>query len=161
MASGFFLNNQLTDFSFIAEINGKPVANAPAANKKPRSSMSPTLIFDRNGNLYAVIGSPGGSSIIAYVAKTIIGVIDWKLSMQQAIDVANVVAAAGTIRVESERFAQPVADELIQRGWMLRQNASEVSGLHGIVVTPRGLAGGADPRREGVAKLAPAAAPAR
>lgn len=155
MAGGFFLNNQLTDFSFISSINGKPVANAVAAGKKPRSSMSPTIVFDQNGDVFALIGSPGGSSIIAYVAKTVVALIDWKLSMQQAIDTANVVAAGDVIRVEGDRFSQPVADELTKRGWTLRQNASEISGLHGIVVRPSGLEGGADPRREGVAKLAP------
>jgi gamma-glutamyltranspeptidase/glutathione hydrolase len=155
MAAGFMLNNQLTDFSFIAAQNGRPVANAVAAGKKPRSSMSPTIIFDQNGNVYALIGSPGGSSIIAYVAKTIIALIDWKLPMQQAIDTANVVGADTTIRIERDRFAQPIADELIKRGWTLRQNASEESGLQGIVVRPGGLEGGADSRREGVAKLAP------
>jgi gamma-glutamyltranspeptidase/glutathione hydrolase len=161
MAAGFFLNNQLTDFSFTPAINGKPVANAVAAGKKPRSSMSPTIIFDSKGDLYALVGSPGGSSIIAYVAKTVIGLIDWKLTMQQAIDQPNVVANNAAVRVESDRFSPALSSALTARGWTLRQNASEISGVNAIVVRPTGLEGGADSRREGVARtLTPAAAPA-
>ncbi|MGE3304296.1 MAG: gamma-glutamyltransferase, partial [Hyphomonadaceae bacterium] len=152
MAAGFFLNNQLTDFSLNPLLNGKPVANAVAAGKKPRSSMSPTLVFDGKGDLYAVIGSPGGSAIIAYVAKTLVGVIDWKLSMQQAIELPNVVATGAEPRIEAERFPKPVADALAARGWKLRDSAFETSGLNGFVVTREGLDGGSDPRREGVAR---------
>jgi len=151
MAAGFLLNNQLTDFSFRPELGGKPVANAPAAGKRPRSSMSPTLIFDQEGELYAVIGSPGGNSIIAYVAKTIIGLIDWDLSMQEAIELPNVVARGPAIRAE-EGLAPEIIAALKAKGWNLQENAGENSGLHGIRVLPDGgLEGGADPRREGVA----------
>jgi gamma-glutamyltranspeptidase / glutathione hydrolase len=152
MAAGFFLNNQLTDFSFAPSIGGKPVANSVAAGKKPRSSMSPTIVFDAKGDLYAIVGSPGGSSIIAYVAKTVIALIDWKLTMQQAVDQPNVVANSGAVRVERDRFSPALSDALTARGWSIRQNASEVSGVNAIVVRPEGLEGGADSRREGVAR---------
>lgn len=153
MASGFMLNNQLTDFSLAPTKNGKPVANAPGPRKRPRSSMAPTIVFDGEGNVRAVIGSPGGSAIIGYVAKTLVGVIDWNLTMQQAIDLPNTTARAADIRVERQRMAPAVYDALGTRGWKLvPTGAQEASGLHGIRVTPQGLDGGADPRREGVAK---------
>ena len=151
MAAGFFLNNQLTDFSRDPELNGKPVANAVAAFKKPRSSMAPTMVFDRQGKLYAVIGSPGGSSIIAYVAKAIIGVVDWRLTMQQAVDLPNVVAMGPRVAIERDRFPAGANAVLSARGWQLVPSAGEISGLNGILVTPQGLDGGADSRREGVA----------
>jgi len=162
MASGFMLNNQLTDFSLAPTKNGKPVANAPGPRKRPRSSMAPTIVFDGEGNLRAVIGSPGGSAIIGYVAKTLVGVIDWNLTMQQAIDLPNTTARAVDIRVERQRMAPAVYDALGARGWKLvPTGAQEASGLHGIRVTPEGLDGGADSRREGVAKSTRAGAPAR
>jgi gamma-glutamyltranspeptidase/glutathione hydrolase len=161
MAAGFFINNQLTDFSINPEFNGKPVANAVDAGKKPRSSMAPTLVFDHDGHFYMAIGSPGGSSIIPYVAKTLIGVLDWNLSIQDAINLPNVVASGPSVRVERDRFPPGIAAVLTARGWALAPVAGEISGLHGIRVTPLGLEGGADPRREGVAvkdEAAPGAA---
>jgi gamma-glutamyltranspeptidase/glutathione hydrolase len=151
MAAGFFLNNQLTDFSLNPVLNGKPVANAVAAGKKPRSSMAPTIVFDADGKFYAAIGSPGGSSIIDYVAKTLIGVLDWRLPMQDAIDLPNVVAAGPQTRAESDRFPPAVAAALRARGWTIAASAGEISGLNGILMTPDGPTGGSDPRREGVA----------
>jgi gamma-glutamyltranspeptidase/glutathione hydrolase len=152
MAAGFFLNNQLTDFSLVPTRGGRPVANAPAPGKRPRSSMSPTIILNPDGTLYAAVGSPGGSSIIAYVARTLIGVVDWDLSMQTAIDQPNVVARGPAVRVESARAPEGMMDALAARGWTIAPSAGEISGLHGVRVTPDGaLDGGADPRREGVA----------
>lgn len=151
MAAGFFLNNQLTDFSLQPEIGGKPVANAVAGGKKPRSSMSPTIVLTKDGAFHAAIGSPGGSSIIGYVSKTLIGVLDWNLSMQEAIDMANVVASGSRVRVESARFPSGVAAVLTARGWQIAPVAGENSGLNGILMTPDGPTGGSDPRREGVA----------
>lgn len=150
MAGGFFLNNQLTDFSFAPEKNGRPVANAVAPNKRPRSSMVPTIVTDRDGELVLVIGSPGGSAIVGYVARTTIGILDWNLPVQDAIDLSNATARTAPAIVEEARMPAGVAETLRARGWDLRNvSAQEASGLHAIRVTPRGLEGGADPRREG------------
>ena len=164
MTHGFFLNNQLTDFSFTPTLNGRPVANAVAPGKRPRSSMTPTIVTDRDGDLELVIGSPGGSSIIGYVARSTIGILDWNLSVQQAIDYGNATARTETIGAEINRFPPGIAEALTARGWTLQQTSlGEVSGIHAIRVTPRGLEGGADPRREGIVGRIPAqaAAPAR
>ncbi len=152
-ASGFLLNNELTDFARRAEINGKPVANAPAGGKRPRSSMSPTLVFDRDDDLFMVTGSPGGNSIIAYVAKTLVGVLDQGTTAQGATALPNIVARGQTVNVEVDRGdGQAIADELKARGYTVRERRGENSGLHVIVVREDGLEGGADPRREGVAR---------
>ncbi|HVY85839.1 MAG TPA: gamma-glutamyltransferase family protein, partial [Caulobacterales bacterium] len=155
MVAGFVLNNQLTDFSFVPTLNGKPVANAVAPRKRPRSSMAPTIITDRNGRLVMVVGSPGGSGIIAYVARTIVGVLDWRQTPQDAVSTGNVVAANDTVRVESSRLPPGVALSLTTRGWHVQEIAAEQSGLQAIVVTPQGYAGGTDPRREGVVRTLP------
>jgi gamma-glutamyltranspeptidase/glutathione hydrolase len=152
MAAGFFLNNQLTDFSLEPTKNGLPVANAPGPRKRPRSSMAPTVILEPDGDLYAVIGSPGGSAIISYVAKTIIGVVDWNLTMQQAIDLPNLTARTPQVRTEVPRMAPGLVDALKARGWELQPTTLEASGLHGVRVTATGLDGGADSRREGAAR---------
>ena len=157
MAAGFFLNNQMTDFSFRPTLNGRPVANAVEPRKAPRSSMSPVIVTDRNGELVLVIGSPGGSAIIGYVARTTIGVLDWRLSPQAAIDLSNATARSSPANVEAERAPAGVLDALRQRGWALRDvTGLEDSGLHAILVTDQGLVGGADPRREGVVGRVPA-----
>lgn len=162
MAAGFMLNNQLTDFSLEPTKNGKPVANAPAPGKRPRSSMTPTLVFDANGNLYAVVGSPGGSAIIGYVSKTIIGMIDWKLSPTDAVALANITARTNVAAAEVQRLPAGMEASLRARGWTFRPTTLEASGLNVIRVTPRGFEGAADPRREGVARTtAQAPAPAR
>lgn len=149
MAAGFILNNQLTDFSFQPEINGKPVANAVAPGKRPRSSMSPSIVLDGKGELFAAVGSPGGSRIIAYVTQTLIGLIDWQLDMQAAIDLPRHVNRNGPIELEDQTdLAGRVAD-LEKLGHKVDVKAL-VSGLHGIRVTGRTLDGGADGRREGV-----------
>jgi gamma-glutamyltranspeptidase / glutathione hydrolase len=157
MVAGFFLNNQITDFAFEPTRNGLPVANAVAPRKAPRSSMSPLIVTDRDGELVLVIGSPGGSSIIGYVARAAIGILDWRLTPQQAIDISNVTARSSPVVVENARLPSGVAQQLTARGWELREvGAMEDSGLHAIQVTPQGLVGGADPRREGVvARVAP------
>jgi gamma-glutamyltranspeptidase/glutathione hydrolase len=113
--------------------------------------MSPLIVTDRNGELELVIGSPGGSSIIAYVARTTIGILDWDLTPQQSIDLAHAYARAAPAALENERAPAGIADALAARGWALRDfGAAEDSGLHAIRVTRGGLVGGADPRREGV-----------
>jgi len=156
MVAGFFLNNQLTDFSFTPTLNGGPVANAVAPRKRPRSSMAPTIITDARGRLVMLVGSPGGSGIIAYVARSIIGALDWKQAPQAAVDTGNVVAANGTVRVESSRLPPGIAAGLAARGWTVQEIASEQSGLQAILVTPNGLVGGADSRRESAVRDIPA-----
>jgi len=151
---GFLLNNELTDFARQPEVNGKPVANAPAAAKRPRSSMSPTLVFDEDGELFMVTGSPGGNSIIAYVSKTLVGVLDWGKSAQEAVDLPNVVARGQAVGVETSRpGGDDAASVLREAGFEVNERRGENSGLHVIVVREAGLEGGADPRREGVALL--------
>jgi gamma-glutamyltranspeptidase/glutathione hydrolase len=153
MVGGFFLNNQLTDFSFSPQtIDGLPVANSVAPGKHPRSSMSPVIVFDSTGKkVIAAVGSPGGSAILAYNLKTLIGVLDWKLSMQQAINLPIVVARGNTIRVEQPRMEPAIWDGLTGMGYKLSPLAGEESGLNGILRQPDGtFAGGSDPRREGV-----------
>jgi len=152
MAGGFFLNNQLTDFSLEPTKNGLPVANAPAPGKRPRSSMAPTIILRRDGSLEAVLGSPGGSAIIAYVAKTTIAMLDWKLAPQAAIDLPNLVASRPQVRIEPNRMPEGLGPTLTARGWTLQDVTIEGSGLHVIRMTPAGAIGGADSRREGAAQ---------
>jgi gamma-glutamyltranspeptidase/glutathione hydrolase len=157
MVRGFLLNNQLTDFAFNPTLNGRPVANALAPGKAPRSSMTPMIVTDRNGELVLVIGSPGGSSIISYVARATIGILDWGQTPQQAVDTGNMYARNTPAGFEPARMPAGIADNLRARGWELREMTNlEESGLHAIQVTSQGLVGGADPRREGVvARIAP------
>jgi gamma-glutamyltranspeptidase/glutathione hydrolase len=154
MAGGFWLNNQLTDFSLSPEVGGKPVANVVAPRKAPRSSMSPTIIMDQEGKLVMVAGSMGGSTIIASVARTIIGVLDWKQTPQQATGTPAIYARTPEIRIEKTLPAQ-IAGALGKLGWNIVPD-DLYSGTHVILVTPQGLVGGADPREEGVAKSLPA-----
>ncbi len=149
MAAGFILNNQLTDFSFQPEINGKPVANAVAPGKRPRSSMSPTIVLDDDGAFYAAVGSPGGSRIIAYVTQTLIGLIDWELGMQGAIDLPRHVNRNGPIELEDQTDLPGRSADLEKLGHKVDVKTL-VSGLHGIRVDGLELDGGADRRREGV-----------
>jgi gamma-glutamyltranspeptidase/glutathione hydrolase len=153
MVDGFFINNQLTDFSFDPRNrDGTPAANAVAPRKRPRSSMSPTIILDRDGKFVAAIGSPGGLQIPAFVIKGIVGVMDWKLSMQQAVALPNLVAIGDNFISEPEKYGPGVVEGLASRGVVLKAGRGvEDSGLHGVIARPNGLEGGADPRREGVA----------
>jgi gamma-glutamyltranspeptidase/glutathione hydrolase len=152
MAGGFLLNNELTDFALTPTKSGKPVANAPAPGKRPRSSMSPTLVFDKGGDLFMVTGSPGGNSIVAYVAKTLVGVLEWNKTAQEAAALPNIIARGDTVAVEVDVAGGPEAAEALREmGYMVEERTGENSGLHLIVVRERGLEGGADPRREGVA----------
>lgn len=149
MVRGFLLNNQLTDFSFRAERDGKPVANRVEAGKRPRSSMSPTIVLDSAGKPAVAVGSPGGSRIIGYVVETLIGVLDWRLSMQDAIDLPHVVNRNGPTDLEQDTAAEKLVPALEAMGHEVRIRTLN-SGLHGVRFTPSGLDGGADPRREGV-----------
>jgi gamma-glutamyltranspeptidase/glutathione hydrolase len=150
MVRGFFLNNELTDFSWTPEEDGKPVANRVEAKKRPRSSMAPTMVFDEKGKLTMVIGSPGGHSIINYVALTLVNVLDWNMDIQKAIDAPRMGSRNGPTELERGTRLEQLAPELERMGHSVRIRP-EASGLHGIVRTPSGWAGGADPRREGVA----------
>jgi gamma-glutamyltranspeptidase/glutathione hydrolase len=156
MVRGFLLNNQLTDFSFAPSEAGRPIANRVQPGKRPRSSMAPTLVFDRAGGaLVATVGSPGGSQIIGYVARTLVGVLDWDLDIQQAISLPNFGSRNGPTEVEQGRIAPAVIEALHSRGHEVRE-IPMTSGLQGIVRIRlddgrAAWAGGADPRREGVA----------
>ncbi len=154
MAGGFMLNNQLTDFSFKThDDTGVPIANAPAPGKRPRSSMAPMIAFGPDGQLAFTTGSPGGSSIIAYTAKSIIGMVDWGLSPQEAIALPNVIARNGSIRLEENRLDPDIISGLEGLGHKVIRSKGEISGLHIIRRNPDGsYTGGADPRREGLAK---------
>ncbi len=115
--------------------------------------MSPTMVFDAAGQLLMVTGSPGGNSIPAYVAKTIIGVLDWNMTAQEAVNFPNIIARGSTVRVEVGVEPGPaIAGDLKQRGYTVQESQGETSGLHVIVVRPEGLEGAADPRREGVVR---------
>lgn len=154
MVRGFMLNNQLTDFSLAPTENGKPIANRVQPGKRPRSSMSPVLVFDNKTNqLLMSTGSPGGSAIINYVAKVLIGTLDWGLDMQRAIDLPNFgsrnLGDKGTLELEKGRFPQATIEALKARGHEVSE-MEQTSGLQGIMRTPTGWYGGADPRREGI-----------
>ena len=153
---GFLLNNEMTDFAREVSPDGKPVANAIAPGRRPRSSMSPTMVFDAEGGLLMVTGSPGGNSIPAYVAKTILGVLDWNLTAQEAVDYPNIVARGEQVRVEvSVEPGKEIAKDLATRGYKVQERDGENSGLHIIVVRPDRLEGAADKRREGVVEALP------
>lgn len=153
MAGGaFFLNNQLTDFSFSPlEADGAPAANAVAPGKRPRSSMSPVILLDRQGRFVGALGSPGGSAILAYNAKALVGSVAWGLPMQAAIDLPNLVAHGGQVGADTALFAPELVAALAERGLALAPNDNENSGLHGVIWRDGRPDGGADPRREGVA----------
>jgi gamma-glutamyltranspeptidase/glutathione hydrolase len=170
MAGGFLLNNQLTDFSFVpVDAPGRPMANRIEPGKRPRSALAPTLVFALDGELEAVLGSPGGAAIIQYVTKTLIGLVDWRLDVQQAIELPNFGAATSPVTaIEAGTPLEALRPGLEARGHTVVPSGTLVSGLHGIVRNaPRGdglpppfarhpgrglWAGGADPRREGVAR---------
>lgn len=149
---GFVLNNQLTDFSHVGTVAGKPVANAPGPGKRPRSSMSPSIVFDEKGQLFMVTGSPGGNSIVGYVAKTLVAVLDWGRTAQEASAMPNIVARGRGVSVESvDEQGKAMAATLRGLGFVVRESAGEVSGLNIIVARADHYEGGADPRREGKA----------
>ena len=151
LAGGFLLNNQLTDFSFSPTGgDGRPVANRVEPGKRPRSSMSPTLVFDKaTGQLLISGGSPGGALIIHFTAKTLYGMLHWGLNAQQAIDLPNFGSLNGPTLLEAGRFSPAVVQALKSRGHTVVE-VPMASGLQAIARTPTGFFGGADPRREGV-----------
>lgn len=158
MVDGFFLNNQLTDFSFSPrDEKGSPVANAVAPGKKPRSSMTPMILLDRQGRFAGAIGSAGGNAILPYVGKSLVAAVDWGLSMQDALAQPNLVARGNSFGGEVDRFAPSVLAGLKLRGIDLKPGQGEDSGVHGVLIREGGrIDGGYDPRREGVVLVAPA-----
>ena len=149
MAAGMMLNNQLTDFSFLPTRKGKPVANAVAGGKRPRSSMTPVMIFNPHDQLVGLLGSPGGPRIIGYVAQTIIALIDAQMDMQAAIDLPHHISYRGQIELETgaDWRTQKTALEKLGHKIILRR---QPSGLHGLWLKNGAWQGGADSRREGV-----------
>lgn len=156
MAGGMFLNNQLTDFARQPrDAEGQLVANHPEAGKRPRSSMSPTIALDADGAFYLATGSPGGNSIIAYTLKTLVAVLDWGLTPEQAVALPNVVARGKNVRIETDRSEPGFIDSMKEFGFEVKESAGENSGVSLVLATGEGLQGAADPRREGTVAIVP------
>jgi gamma-glutamyltranspeptidase/glutathione hydrolase len=151
MVGGFILNNQLTDFSFEPERGGKPVANAPAPGKHPLSSMSPTIVLGPDGRFKYALGSPGGQMIIDYVAQSLVGLIDSKLTPQQVTALPHPGNLNGATFLEKDTPLESLAPELSAMGHTVATPAVEKSGLQIVERVKNGYIGGADPRRDGVA----------
>jgi gamma-glutamyltranspeptidase/glutathione hydrolase len=147
MVDGFFLNNQMTDFSFVPS-----GPNAIAPGKRPRSSMVPTVILRRDRSLAGAIGSPGGNAILGYVSKALIGIIDWNMPVADAIALPNLIARGSSFNGEADKFAPSLLAGMAERGVSVRAGAGEDSGLHGVFIRDGKFDGGADPRRDGVAR---------
>jgi gamma-glutamyltranspeptidase/glutathione hydrolase len=151
MVDGMFLNNQMTDFSFAPVEAGQPVANAVAPGKRPRSSMTPLVLLDGNRRFVGAFGSPGGSAILAYTAKTMVGALLWNMPVQKAIELPNLVARGSSFGGEVDKFQPAVIEGLKARGVTLRLGQGEDSGIHAVMIREGGrIDGGFDPRREGV-----------
>jgi gamma-glutamyltranspeptidase/glutathione hydrolase len=151
MVRGFLLNNELTDFSFIPDEGGQPVANRVEPGKRPRSSMAPTLVFDRAGRLAMVVGSPGGSAIINYTTKALVATLVWGIDIQSAVALPNFGNRNGPTEIEEGTIYSQLVPALSARGHEVRL-IEQTSGLHGIERIAGGWRGGADPRREGIAR---------
>ncbi|MBF0250136.1 MAG: gamma-glutamyltransferase [Alphaproteobacteria bacterium] len=150
MVRGFLLNNELTDFAFSPEADGKPVANRVEPGKRPRSSMAPTLVYGPDGKLAIVLGSPGGANIIGYVAKTLIAMLDWNLDAQAAASLPHFIARTDTVNLEPAPGAETLAQALEAKGHTVKTRDLN-SGLHILDLRTDKIHGAADPRREGVA----------
>lgn len=144
MVNGFFLNNQMTDFSLLPE-----GPNAIAAGKRPRSSMSPVIIMDTNSRLIGAVGSPGGSAILAYIGKTLVGLFEWNLPIQAAIDLPNLIARGENASGEVSRMSPDIVTGLATKGILVRSGSGEDSGLHGFIWRNDVWEAGADKRRDG------------
>ncbi|HEX7011139.1 MAG TPA: gamma-glutamyltransferase [Steroidobacteraceae bacterium] len=153
VVGGFVLNNQLTDFSLNPREDGRLAANAVAGGKRPRSSMAPVIILDTDRAFFGALGSPGGNAILAYNGKTLLGTLGWGLELQQAIELPNLLARGDNFGGEASKFPPNVLEGLAARGITVTPGRGEESGLHGVMRNSAGLlVGGADPRREGVAR---------
>lgn len=148
MTNGFLLNNELTDFSFVPKADGKLVANRVEPNKRPRSSMSPTIVM-KQGQPVLAIGSPGGSRIISYVSNALIRHLLWDEPLQDSLNNPHLINRFGTYDIEEGPSADQLATSLQEMGYKVNRRALN-SGLHAIKITPDQLIGAADPRREGV-----------
>jgi gamma-glutamyltranspeptidase/glutathione hydrolase len=148
MAGGFILNNELTDFSLIPEVNGKKVANRVEGNKRPMSSMTPTIIFKDN-EVFALTGSPGGTSIINYVTKSVIGLIDWKLDPSEVVQLPHYMNKGKFTELEKNTVLEDLKLDLESMGHKTKIMRKR-SGLHMALKKEDGFVGGADPRREGL-----------
>ena len=146
MVGGFLLNNELTDFSFRSHRDGVPIANRVEPCKRPLSSMAPTIVL-KDGKLAVVVGSPGGSRIIPYVAKTLVAHLDWGLNPQAAVGLPHLINRFGAYDIEEGTYAEALAVPLRAMGYEVGIRALN-SGLHMIVVDENVLTGCADPRRE-------------
>ena len=149
MTGGFMLNNELTDFSFLPYYDGAPTANRVEAGKRPLSSMSPTIIFDKDNKIHSLTGSPGGTSIIGYVAKSILGLLDWGMTPQESVDIPHYMRKKDVTELEKgtelerhQKFLEAIGHKVsIKR---------KRSGLHAAKKVEEGYIGGADSRREGL-----------
>jgi gamma-glutamyltranspeptidase/glutathione hydrolase len=150
MFGGFFLNNELTDFSFAPEADGRPVANRVEGGKRPRSSMSPTVVFDADGRTVLAIGAAGGATIPVQVAKALIGVIDWKMSAQEAIALPGLYSPGPIVFVEKGTWLAEMSAPLEALGHTVRERSMPFK-ANAVQRTPAGWIGAADPRSEGVA----------
>ncbi|HAA93836.1 MAG TPA: gamma-glutamyltransferase [Rhodospirillaceae bacterium] len=150
MVEGFLLNSQLRGFGFKPTSYGRPNINRPESGKRPPTSKSPTIVFNHDGSLRLVIGSPGGGRIINYVARALIAVLDWGMDVQKAISLPHILPRRRRVELERDTSAENFEDALESLGHDTKIRRL-TSGLHGIEITPNGLVGGADPRREGVA----------
>jgi gamma-glutamyltranspeptidase/glutathione hydrolase len=156
MVDGFFLNNQLTDFSFSpTDDQGRPVANAVAARTRPRSSMTPAILLTSDGRFAGAFGSAGGNSIIVFVAKNMVASIDWNMAMPKALAEPNLVARGPNFQGEVTKFPPAILEGLRQRGIDLKPGQGEDSGVTAVLIRNGNIDGGADPRREGVVLTIP------
>jgi gamma-glutamyltranspeptidase/glutathione hydrolase len=148
MAAGFMLNNELTDFALKPEENGVKVVNRVEPGKRPRSSMAPMLVFGPDGALFAAVGSPGGSRIIGFVTQALVALIDWRMTMQEAVALPHILNRNGATELEQGTAAEGLAPALAAMGHEIKIAPLE-SGLQGIRIRGKIMDGGVDPRREG------------
>jgi len=156
VVGGFALNNQMTDFSFTPVVDGLPVANRVAGKKRPRSSMAPAIILDREGRFRGAIGSPGGSAILAYNGKLAVALLAWGLPVQSGIELPNLVARGERYNGEAAKFSEAIRTALAARGITVTPGEGEDSGIQGVMIRASGgTEGGADTRRDGTWRTLP------